>query len=157
TLVEQAGGSAGSISLNFGAGGASIGAHGVLTLATSDTNYALVDSTATVANGGTLNLGANRGGGGTDYLPAAVTHTGTTNVVSAAATVDAGNRTFTNQGSLNVTAAGAIGFPGSGLVNSSGTVANSGAIRISTGYTQGSGNLTGTPPVVSGAISYTGN
>jgi hypothetical protein len=157
TLLEQAGGAAGSIGLGIGGGGGSIGTNGVLTLATSDTSYVLVDSGgAAVANAGTLNLGTTGGGSGIVYLRSPITNSGTTNVNSAAATVDFGSRTFTNQGTFNVAASGAISFGGSGLVNSSGTIANSGTLRITSSFTQGNGTNTGTPPVVSGGVNYTG-
>src|SRR5262249_25104537 len=109
TLLEQGGGSAGSIQLAIGSGGAAIGAHGVLTLTTTDSNYSLIDSgTVAIANAGTINLGTAGGGTGTIYLRAPVTNTGTTNVVSPSATLDFGSRTFSNQGTFNVAASGAM-------------------------------------------------
>jgi hypothetical protein len=157
TLVVAAGGASGSLRLDVGSGGVSVGASGVLSLTTTDASSSLIETgTTALTNDGTINLGGG-GGAGSIYLRAPVTNNGTTNVSSPAVSVDEAGRDFDNYGTLAVASSAAILFDGSGLDSTSGSIANSGSIRITTSYTQGNGTITGNTPLISGNIAYEGS
>jgi len=165
TLLVQAGGSGSSLGLN---GDSSIGANGVLTVQTSDTNAASISDgqTYTLSNAGTLGLGGSgggAGGSGSISLSATVTNTGTTSVTSAHVQFGAAHSTtFRNQGNVTVAGGGNIGFDSRAAVfNDSGSITNNGLMHVAGAYTQGDGTLAGNPPTVGGSggghtITYAG-
>jgi hypothetical protein len=117
--------------------------------------YELI-SGAAITNAGSFVLE----GGGTHYVEADVTNTGTVSVSTPTALFDTAT-TFQNEGAVTVATGASVTFSGTyaSLAGGSTAINGTGQLVVSGGtYTQGDGTTSGNPvTVVTGSVSYTGS
>jgi fibronectin-binding autotransporter adhesin len=138
---------------------------GAITLTSTEVNpnqAALILSSGTLTNSGSISIEA--GVGGARYLDASVTNTGTI-TVNATTKYEAENAVLTNDGALKLAAGAQLIVTNKGaVVNGAGgsiTAGEGGAVDIEPGssFTEGAGTTSGTKPVIvrDAALIYTGS